>query len=57
MKKTYIKPEIETVKFRFSEHIAASGQPSVCYETFGQVDYVAPAGCDTQVSTGWNLAH
>jgi hypothetical protein len=42
MKKTYEKPRMEIVEFRFSDHIAASNSPSV------------PGGTSGTCTYGWN---
>jgi len=52
MKKTYSKPAFEITEFRFSEHIATSGEINSCY--WGSNAYWTHGfvGCDTMYHAG-----
>lgn len=43
MKKNYEKPHLEVTEFRFSEHIASSGQTSHCNPTYN--GWLESTGC------------
>jgi len=51
MKKTYSKPTFEVTEFRFSEHIAASGESS-CYWGSSATWTHAIVGCNTVYNPG-----
>ena len=52
MKKTYVTPIAELVRFDFRDQVVAASVK--CVEKFQNVDNDGVNGCDTQVSVGWN---
>ena len=52
MKKTYVTPIAELVRFDFRDQVVAASVK--CVEKFENMDTDGVAGCDSQVSVGWN---